>query len=169
VGGKQETAGIYCSKLIATLEVSELGDALDESKMRTLPTKTEYDALDETNDAALIEKFNINKRAMAIIVLGQNSAQGMAAIDKTKTGGTGGHIYGVAYKVVESLKSKYVPSDSSAEIELETELEKVQLGKSANNYYMDVVKVASQYSVTKSDKELIKIMSKRVKDALTPR
>jgi hypothetical protein len=81
-------------RLTATLEVRELGDALDESKMRTLPTKTEYDALDETNDAALIEKFNINKRAMAIIVLGhQNSAQGMAVIDKTKTGGTGGQAH----------------------------------------------------------------------------
>jgi hypothetical protein len=37
------------------------------------------------------------------------------------------HIHGVAHEVVESLKSKYVPNDSSAEIELETELEKSNL------------------------------------------
>lgn len=163
--GSPETAGIYCEKLIATVEVKGYGDALDESKMQGLPTKTEYDTLDATNDATEIAKFEMNKKVMAMIVLGQESAQGMAAINKTKTVGTGGHIYGVAHKVVSSIKSKYVPSDSSAEIDLENELEKIKFRSSANTYYIEAINVSSRYSVMKSDKEMIKIMSKKVRNS----
>ena len=50
------------------------------------------------------------------------------------------------------------PSDASAMIELEIELEKFQL-KGVRDFYNDVGGVLDKYTVTKTDHELIMLMA----------
>ena len=162
--GKQATAGMYISKLEALLEYHDSGDAIDRSAMANCPTKSEYDGLG-TTDANDIQKamlYRQNKRACAIIVLGQTSDHGLAIIAKTKTSD---HPHGLAHEFVETMKRKNKPKDTSAEIEMEAELHGVKF-QSANDYYNDIVAVTSRFEVTKSDTELIKIMSTKVQSTV---
>ena len=158
--GKQATAGMYISKLEALLEYHDSGDAIDRSAMANCPTKAEYDLLG-TTDVADIQKamlYRQNKRACAIMVLGQTSDHGLAIITKTKTAD---HPHGLAFEFIETMKRKNKPKDTSAEIEMEAELHNVKF-QGANDYYNDIVAVTSRYEVTKSDTDLIKIMSTKV-------
>jgi hypothetical protein len=162
--GKQTTAGMYISKLEALLEYHDSGDAIDRVAMANCPTKSEYDALG-TTDAGDIKKamlYRQNKRACAIMVLGQTSDHGLAIITKTKTAD---QPHGLAFEFIETMKRKNKPKDTSAEIEMEAELHNVKF-QGANDYYNDIVAVTSRYEVTKSDTDLIKIMSTKVQSTV---
>ena len=85
------------------LEYHDSGDAIDRVAMCNCPTKAEYDAL-ETTYASVIQKAMLylqNKRAYAIMVLGQTSDHGLAIITKTKTVD---HPHGLAYEFIETMK-----------------------------------------------------------------
>ena len=60
---------------------------------------------------------------------------------------------GLAHKFVAKAKKANKPSDASAMIKLEIELEKLQL-KGARDFYNDMVGVLDKYEVTKTDQEL---------------
>ena len=70
---------------------------------------------------------------------------------------------GLAYEFVAKAKKANKPSDASAMIELEIELEKLQL-KGARDFYNDVVGVLDKYEVTKTDHELIMLMARKNHD-----
>ena len=55
---------------------------------------------------------------------------------------------GLAWEFVAKAKKANKPSDASAMIELEAQLEKLQL-KGARDFYNDVVGVMDKYEVTK--------------------
>jgi hypothetical protein len=59
---------------------------------------------------------------------------------------------------VAKAKKANKPSDASAMIELEIELEKLQL-KGVKDFYNDVVGVLDKYEVTKTDHELNMLMA----------
>lgn len=160
----KETCSRYISKVKALVDLNDCGDAMDETMMANCPTKSEYDALDLTSDDGKEKArlWKINKRAMAVITLGQESDHGLAMVDKTKSRE---HPHGKAHKVVEMLMKKNKPSDASAEIELESELEKLSFSN-ANDYYNDVVAIMAQYDVDVSDTTLIKAFAKKVKSSV---
>ena len=163
--GKVTTAGMYISKVEAMMEYHDNGDAMDENAIATCPTKTEYEAIKNSTDAnemKLVKLYQQNKKACAIIVMGQKSNHGLAMINKTKTDD---HPHGIAWKAIATMKRKNKPKDMSAEIEMEAELHKIQF-RTAIDYYNDVVAVTSNYEVKKSDTDLIKIMSTKVTSAM---
>ena len=70
---------------------------------------------------------------------------------------------GLAFEFIEKAKKANKPSDASAMIELEVELEKLQL-KGARDFYNDVVGVLDKYEVTKTDHELCMLMARKNHD-----
>ena len=64
---------------------------------------------------------------------------------------------GLAYEFVAKAKKANKPSDASAMIELEIELERLQL-KGVRDYYNDMVGILDKYEVTKTDHELRMLM-----------
>ena len=124
--GKAQTAGMYISKVEAMMEYHDNGDAMDATIMATCPTKTQYETFVNSNDAnekKLAKLYQQNKKACAIMVMGQKSNHGLAIIEKTKTDD---FPHGVAWKAVATMKRKNKPKDMSAEIEMEAELHKIQ-------------------------------------------
>ena len=100
-------------KLEAFLEYHNSRDAIGRVAICNCPTKAEYDAL-ETTDASDIQKAMLycqNKRACAIMVLGQTSDHGLAIVTKTKSDD---HPRGLAFEVTETMKRKNNPKDMSA-------------------------------------------------------
>lgn len=157
--GTAENMPMYMSMITALCESQSLDHVLEESKMTDLPTKSEYESLDpsDQSNAGRIAKYKANKRVVAILTLGQKSAHGLATINKTKVGG---HSAGVVWKVMKLWEKKYKPGDASAELELESELEKIKFGSSANDFYDKVTSVLIKYSVEKTDTDLIKLLMK---------
>ena len=96
------------------------------------------------------------------MVLGQTSDHGLAIVTKTKTVD---HPHGLAFEFIETMKQKNRPKDTSAEIEMEADLHNVKF-QEANDYYNDVVAVTSRYEMSKSDTDLIKIMSTKVQSTV---
>ena len=70
---------------------------------------------------------------------------------------------GLAYEFVAKAKKENKPSDASAMIELEVELEKLQL-KGARDFYNDVVSVLDKYKVTKLDHKRCMLMAHKNHD-----
>lgn len=70
---------------------------------------------------------------------------------------------GLAHEFIAKAKKANKPSDASAMIELEVELDKLQL-KGARNFYNDVVGVLDKYEVTKTDQELCMLMAQKNHD-----
>ena len=93
------------------------------------------------------------------MTLGMTSSHGLAVIQKTVSTD---FLHGKAYRVVEIFKQKCKPSDVSAKIELDQELDKVKFGN-AIDYCNGIIGVMAQCEVTKSDTELIKIMAKNAR------
>ena len=58
-------------------------------------------------------------------------------------------------------ENKNKPSDASAEIEMDAELEKIKFSN-VNEYYNDVVAVQARFEVTKTEMDLVKVMAKKV-------
>ena len=153
--GKTETAPIYICKFEAMCECSDLGAALDDGAV--IVTASAYAGeTDKTKpECKLYEK---NRRAGALYVMGQNSAHGLAFHQNTKSTN---HPHGKVGDAMRKLKAKCRPSDTTAEMELDAALEKVQF-RDANSYYNSVIQTTAQFSVTKSDTDLIKVMARKV-------
>jgi hypothetical protein len=164
--GKVESCAMYLAQISALAEYHDCGDAMDGMMMVDCPTKSEFDALQPTttdpDEKRRRKLYLANKRILAIMTLGMTSSHGLAVIQKTASAD---FPQGKAYRVVEILKQKCKPSDVSAEIELDQELEKVKFGN-AIDFYNDIIGVTARYEVTKSDIELIKIMAKKCKNPL---
>ena len=163
--GKTTTTAMYIAKLEAMMEYHDSGDAMDKAIMATCPTKTEYDCFvvsTDPDEKKLAKLYQMNKRACAIMVIGQKTNHGLVMIEKTKTVN---YPHGLAWEAIETMKRKNKPKDMSAEIKMEAELHKVQFQNSID-YYNDIVNVTSNYEVRKSDTELIKIMSTKVNSTM---
>ena len=160
--GKAENFGVYVSKIEAYAEFMGVGDALDPEMMANCPTKSEFAAIDQSNPAStpLVELYKANKKLCAIIALGQGKSHGIALLGKTKSED---YPNGLAYEFVAKAKKANKPSDASAMIELEAELDKLQL-KGARDFYNDVVGVLDKYEVTKTDHELCMLMARKNHD-----
>ena len=155
--GKAESFSVYINKIEAYAEFMGVGDALDPVLMANCPTKSEFAVLDVTNptNGPLVELYKANKKLCAIIALGQGKSHGIALLGKTKSED---YPNGLAFEFIEKAKKANKPSDASAMIELEVELEKLQL-KGARDFYNDVVGVLDKYEVTKTDQELCMLMA----------
>jgi hypothetical protein len=70
---------------------------------------------------------------------------------------------GLAHEFVVKAKKANKPSDASAIIKLEVELDKLQL-KGARDFYNDMVRVLDKYKVTKTDQELCMLMPRKNHD-----
>ena len=137
--GKAESFGVYVSKIEVYAEFMGVGDALDPVLMANCPTKSEFGVLDVMNptEAPLVELCKANKKLCAIIVLGQGKSHGIALSGKMKSEDFSN---GLAHEFVAKAKKANKPSDASAIIKLEVELEKLQL-KGTRDFYNDVVGV----------------------------
>ena len=161
--GKPESCPRYLSQIKALAKYYDCRDALDAKEMQNSPTKTEYKALGTTNpnDIAKAKLYMANKKLCAIIMLGQKTDYGLLVISKTKSND---FPQGIAYYVLEMLKSKNKPNDVTAEIELKKELKRVQF-RNAKDYYKDIISVTARFDVSVSETELIKIMANEVTSA----
>jgi hypothetical protein len=134
-----------------------VGDALDPVLIEDCPTKSEFVTIDVTNptNTSLVELYKANKKLCAIIAWGQGKSHGIALLGNTKNDD---YPNGLAYEFVVKAKKANKPSDASAMIQLEIELEKLQL-KGARDFYNDVVGELVKYKVTKTDHGLIMLMA----------
>ena len=134
------------------------------SREPDLPTRNEYESLDENNatDKILIRKYKMNQEMLAIIVLGQSTDHAMVSIDKTKD--ESNFPQGIAYMAWDDLVGSNRPSDMAAEIAIESELEDVKLNN-AKEYYKECTSVASKSKVRVSDKTQLKIMAKKANNS----
>ena len=158
--GKQDSFARYYAKVHALAVYYDCGDAFDVAKMAKLPKKSEYDTLDLSKDPdkELAALYNANKQMCALIVLAQDSDHGLAMIQKTTTKD---HPHGNAYQFMKLCTNKNRPEDTSAEIKMDTKLNKIQF-VGANDYYNEVVSVQARYNVGKTDADLIKVMANEV-------
>jgi hypothetical protein len=155
--GKVESFGVNVSNIEAYAEFVGVGDALDPVLMANCPTKLEFAVIDVTNptNVPLVELYKANKKLCTIIALGQGKSHGIALLGMTKSED---YPNGLAYEFVAKAKKANKPSDASAMIELEVELEKLQL-KGTRDFYNDVVRVLDKYKGTKTDHELCMLMA----------
>jgi len=164
--GKVESCAMYFAQISTLAEYHDCGDAMDLTTMADCPTKSEFETLQPITtdpDEKLKRKLYLaNKRILAIMTLGMTSSDGLAVIQKTAITD---FPQGKAYRVIEILKQKCKPSDMSAEIELDQELEKVKFNNTID-YYNNIIGVTARFEVTKSDTELIKVMAKKCKNPL---
>ena len=158
--GKGEEAAMYLTKFKAMCECSGLGDAIVPGVV-LIDGATYAAASNKTIPACKL--FEKNRKAGAIFILGQESAHGVAfqtsTISATNT-------HGKIADALVAMERKYQPSDTTAELELDTALELLKFGGSdANSYYNAVVRIMTQFSVVKSDTDLIKLMARKVTSA----
>ena len=104
--GRNETAGRYISQFEAIAEFYDCGDALDEMAMADCPTKSEYRALNLTQDEGkrLAKLYKANAKMSATFSLGQLSDHGLDYINKTKTDD---HPQGLVWKALAALKEVF--------------------------------------------------------------
>ena len=163
--GTEKTCGRYLAKIEAQAQYFETADALDEAEVRQYcPNKSVFDAIDPaTTDVGLMKQrrlYKNNLKLMAIIVMGQDSDHGMAMVEKTKSVD---NPSGVAYLVLKAMRKKCKPSNATAEIQMEQEIDGLGFTQ-ARKYYTDVIGVQARYNVTVTDTTLIKKMVKKVTD-----
>ena len=158
--GKDSEAAMYLTKFKAMCECSGLGDAIVPN-VRIISGATYAAEGNKTTPACKL--FEKNRKAGAIFILGQESAHGVAFQTSTISGTD---TYGKISDALLAMERKYQPSDTTVELELDTALESLKFGGSdANTYYNTVVSVMTQFSVTKSDTDLIKLMARKVTSA----
>ncbi len=123
---KAESFCVYISKIEAYAKFLGIGDVLDLILMENCPTQSKFAVIVVTTpeNLQLVELYKANKKLHAIIALGQGKSHGMARLGKTKC-----DVYpnGLAWEFVAKSKKTNKPSDVSAIIELEVELDKLQL------------------------------------------
>ena len=162
--GKANTAAIYVMKLIAVIKIQGHGDALDEIAMKKCPDKNLYASLQENasrspEQDAQLKLYRSNETACAMFVVGQSTAHGLNML--TKTMDPIKSPDGLIHKALHSLKNKYQPSDTSAEIELESQLEAIEFSD-AGEYYNNIIACKSRFGANVSETTLIKAMAKQV-------
>ena len=157
--GDEATFGLYLSKVQAVSQLENV-DVLDKDEMQDLPTKSEHEALGDTDaDKALKEKFKLNKKFMATLIIGTNDPHTLSVLNKTKSDA---HPYGVAHLAIAKLSSKHKPKDTNAEILLENAIDDIKFGK-ADDYLKEALLVQSQYSVELSETAMCKALLKKMK------
>ena len=152
---------MYLTKFKAMCKCSGFGDAIVPGV--TLMSGAQYNSvIDKTTDDCKL--FAANRKACAIYILGQESVYGVVMHTHTITSA---NTHGSIAKVLVAMGRKYQPSDTTAELEQDTALESLKFGgQDANAYYNAVVKILTQYSVAKSDDDLIKLMARKVSLAM---
>ena len=106
------------------------------------------------NDVAVIAKIKLwksNAELMATIVMGQQSDHGMAMTEKTKSTDLPS---GQAWKVLKVMRKKCTPSNSTAAIQLEQEVDNLRF-RLARQFYNDVIGVTARYNVPVTETMLI--------------
>ena len=160
--GKEGSCSTYMAVLEAIAEYQDCEDAFDTNAMRNCPTKSEYDALAATTtdvgEMARRSLWKANKKMCAFFTLGQDSALGLAVIQKTKTVD---FPQGVIHQVMTSLMGRNKPKDASAEIRLDAKLDAIKF-TTGRKYYDDQVEVLAQFDIGKSNTELVKLLAKKV-------
>jgi hypothetical protein len=154
---KAENCGVYISKIKAYAKFMGVEDVLDPVTMANCPTKSDFAVIDITNptNVPLVELYKANKKLCTIITLGQGKSHGIALLGKKKSND---YPNGLEYEFATKAKKSNKPSDASAMIVLEIELEKLQL-KGARDFYNDVVGIVDKYKVPKTDHELCMLMA----------
>ena len=74
------------------------------------------------------------------------------------------HPHVIINNALAKMESKFRPSDTTVELELDTALEAIRFSR-ADKYYNQVIKARSQYAVTKLESDLIKLMTRKVNSA----
>ena len=92
------------------------------------------------------------------ILLGQASDHGLVVVEKTKTTD---NPSGFAWKALDATKEKSKPSNATAEIALENNLDDIKFGL-AKKYYNSVIAVTARYDVAISETNLIKKLAKMI-------
>ena len=127
MGWSGGTCPRYIAKIEALAIYQQCEDALDETEMVNCPTKAAYNAIDKaTNDVnkkKLLSLYRQNAKMVATIVLGQASDHGLAVVEKTKTTD---NPSGFAWKSIDALKKKSKPSNATAEIALDDDLDDIK-------------------------------------------
>ena len=158
--GKADEAAMYLTKFKAMCECSGFGDAIVPGV--TIMSPADY-AKATNKKADNVKLFAANRKACAIFILGQESAHGVAFQTSTITTD---NTHGKIADVLVAMERNYQPSDTTAELELDTALESLKFGGGdANSSYNAVVRIMIQYSATKSDSDLIKLMARKVTSA----
>ena len=158
--GRAETCPRYLSQLGALAEYHDCGNAMDETEMNNCPTRTQYVAISDKTVTPGLEQatlYKANKRICAIITLGQGSDHGLAMMEKTKSPD---FPQGLAWKFVNAAMKKNKPNDTTAEMELDAALDKLQF-RQAGTFYNDVVSVCARFDIHKSETDLIKLLAKK--------
>jgi len=157
--GKVESFGVYISKIKEYAKFMGIGDALDPVLMTKCPTRTEFALIDSTKpeNQSLIGLYRANKKLCAIIVLGQGKNHGMALLGKTKSDD---FPNGLAWEYAIKDKKANKPSDASAVIELEVELDQRQL-EGMREFYCGMGGVEDKYEVRKTNHDLCMLMAQK--------
>ena len=164
--GAEATCTRYIAKIEALAVYQQCKDTLDKAEMANFPTKAAYNLINKvTTDAGenrSLSLYRQNAKLVATIVLGQASDHGLVVVQKTKTTD---NPSGFAWKSIDVMKKKSKPSDATAEIALDNDLEDIKF-TSAKKYYNDVIAVTARYDVPVSETDLIKKLVKRVDNAV---
>jgi hypothetical protein len=150
---------MYIIKFKAMAECSGFSEAIVPGV--TIMTPTAFaNATDKTTPDCLL--FLANRKTGALFVLGQESPHGLAMFQSTVTTA---RPHGMDSEALAKMEQKFRPSDTAAELELDSALEQVKFSGDANTYYNAIVKVRSMYAVGKSDSDLIKLMARKINSA----
>lgn len=105
--------------------------------------------------------YEQNRQLGGLFVLGQDSVHRLAMFQSTVTIE---HPHGRISDALAKMETKFRPGDTTTELELDTALEAIRFSR-ADNYYNQVIKAKSQYAVTKTDADPIKLMARKVNSA----
>ena len=155
--GKAESFGVYVSKIEAYADFIGIGEVLDPILIKNCWTRSEFAVLDEMlpENKALVNLYKGNRKLCAIIMLGQGKSHGMALLNKAKSDD---YPNGLVWEFIKKAKKANKPSDASAIIEMDMELDRLQL-KGTRDFYNDMVGVMDKCEVTKTDCKLCMLMA----------
>ena len=142
--GTAEKAPMYIIKFKAMVECSDYGEALDATMVARMINTTVYAAASDKTSAEC-KLYEKNRRLGGLFVLGQDNEHVLAMFSST---GTTDDPHGKISEALAKMEAKFRPADTTAELELDTALEAIRFSR-ADDYYNQVIKVKSQYAVTK--------------------
>lgn len=165
--GTANTYALYKEQFEAVAIYSGCPDVLDESAMRTMPTKREYDAIKyrDTSTSAwsddekrLMGLWEQNRKCSSLYTMGQTTNHGAMVLKVTKD--EVNYPHGKVYEAFRTLDKKNKPKDTTAEIECENELEALTFSR-ADVYFTDVVDVCAKYEQNLTDTAKLKYLAKK--------
>ena len=149
--GAEATCPSYIAKIEALAIYQQCKDALDENEMGNCPTKLAYNGINKVttdNDKKrMLSLYMQNAKRVTTIVLGQAINHGLTVVQKTKTTD---NPSGFAWKSIDAMKKKSKPSNTTAEVTLNEDLDNIKF-TSAKKYYNDVIAVTARYDVPASE------------------